>query len=67
MISKMAVDHPKSWSQYLGHVLWALREVPNEVTGVDLPPWLMVFGHLPRRPLAVLKENWTGLRDMPLS
>jgi len=65
MISKMAADNPKLWSQYPGHVLWALREVPNEVTGV--PPWLMVFGHLPRGPLAVLKENWTGLRDMPLS
>jgi len=27
MISKVAADHPKSWSQYLGHVLWALREL----------------------------------------
>jgi len=65
MISKVAADHPKSWSQYLGHMVWALREIPNEVTGV--PPWLMVFGHLPRGPLAVLKENWTGLHDIPLS
>ena len=31
------------------------------------PPWHMVFGRLPRGPLAVLKENWTGLRDLPLS
>jgi len=37
----------------------------KQVTGV--PPWLMVFRRLPRGPLAVLKENWTGLRDMPLS
>ena len=62
---KVAVDHPKSWFRYLGHALWALREIPNQVTGV--PPWLMVFGRLPRGPLAVLKENWTGLRDLPLS
>jgi len=59
------VDHPKSWTKYLGYVLWALREVPNETTGV--PPWLMVYGRIPRRPLAVLKENWTGFHDMPLS
>jgi len=65
MISKVAVDHPRSWTTYLGYVLWALREVPNEATGV--PPWLMVYGRIPRGPLAVLEENWTGFHDMPLS
>ena len=65
MISKVAADHPKSWTTYLGYVLWSLREVPNETTGV--PPWTMVYGKLPRGPLAVLKENWCGLRDAPLS
>ena len=65
MISKVAIDHPRSWTKHLGHILWALREVPNETTGV--PAWLMVFGRLPRGPLSVLKENWTGLRDLPLS
>jgi len=45
--------------------LWALRESPNETTGV--PPWVMVYGRLPRRPLAVLKENWCGQREAPLS
>lgn len=65
MISKVAVDHPKSWTKYLGYDLWAYRESPHEVTGV--PPWLMVFGRIPRGPLTVLKENWTGFRDLPLS
>jgi len=65
MISKVAVDYPKSWTKYLGYVLWALREVPNKTTGV--PPWLMVYGRIPRGSLALLKENWTGVRDMPLS
>jgi len=65
MMSKAAVDNPKSWTKYLGYVLLALREVPNETTGV--PAWLMVYGRIPRGPLAVLKENWTGVRDMPLS
>jgi len=40
MISKVAADHPKSSTTYLGYVLWALREVPNETTGV--PPWMIV-------------------------
>ena len=28
---------------------------------------MMVYGRSPRGPLAVLKENWCGLRDAPLS
>ena len=55
MISKVAMDHPKSWSKYLDYVLWALRECPHETTG--LPPWVLVYGRLPRGPLAILKEN----------
>jgi len=27
----------------------------------------MVYGRIPRGPLTLLKENWTGVRDMPLS
>jgi len=65
MISNVAVDHPRSWTKYLGYVLWALPEVPNETTWV--PPWLMVNARIPQGHLAVLKENWTGFRDMPQS
>jgi transposase InsO family protein len=65
MISKLAADHPKQWHKYLGFVLWALREVPNETTGT--PPWILAFGHLPRRPLSTLKETWIGERELPLS
>ena len=54
MISKVAADYPRSWTTYLGYVLWALREVPNETTGV--PPWTMVYGRLPHGPLAVLRR-----------
>ena len=55
MISKVAIDHPRSWAKYLGYVLWALRECPHETTG--LPPWVMVYGKLPRGPLVVLKDK----------
>ena len=63
-LAKMAADHPKSWHKYLGFVMWALREIPNETTGVA--PWLLAFGQLPRGPLAVLKETWCGEREFPL-
>ncbi len=65
MISKVAADNPKSWHKYLGYIMWALREVPNETTGV--PPWLLTYGHLPRGPLAVLKETWCEERELPLN
>ena len=65
MIHKVAYDHPKRWHQYLDFILWALREAPNETTGV--PPWVLAFGHLPRGPLAVLKEAWCGEVDLPFN
>jgi len=34
IVSKMAMDHPKQWHTYLHMVIWCLREVPNETTGV---------------------------------
>ena len=63
LIAKVAVEHPKSWHKLLGFVLWALREIPNETTHV--PPALLVFGRIPRGPLAVLKETWCGEREFP--
>jgi len=33
MVSKVAIEHPKSWHQHLGYILWALRECPHETTG----------------------------------
>jgi len=64
MINKVAQDHPKLWHKYLAYILWALRECPSELTGV--PPWVLVFEHLPRGLLSVLKETWSGDVDLPL-
>jgi len=64
-ISKVAIDHPKQRYIHLPCILWALRKSVNETTGV--PPFLLAFGRLPRGPLAVLKDTWTGKEDVPLS
>ena len=50
---------------HLGFILFSLCEIPNETTGV--PPQVLAFGHLPRGPLAVLKETWGGEIDLPLN
>jgi len=42
--------------------VWALRKVPNATTGVS--PYLLVYGRVPRGPLAILKETWYGEREV---
>jgi len=37
----------------------------NETTGVS--PFQAVFGIIPKRPLAILKEYWSGETDLPLN
>ena len=63
LTAKVAAEHSKSWHKHLPFIMWALREVPSELTGV--PPWVLAMGTFPRGPLAVLRETWTGERDMP--
>ena len=65
LVAKVAAEHPKKWTAYLPFIMWALREAPNETTGV--PPYLIVYNRLPRGPLAILKESWLGNRDLPVS
>ena len=55
LIGKLAVEHPRDWHNVLPMVMWCLREVENETTGVA--PWTLVMGHLPRGPLTILKES----------
>jgi len=62
-LSKVAMEHPKSWHKQLWYVLWALREVSNESTCV--PPWVLAFGFLPRGPLTILQESWCDEQHLP--
>ena len=36
--------------------------MPNATTGIS--PYMLVYGRVPRGPLAVLKKSWTGQRDV---
>ena len=65
MISKVAADQSKSWHKHLEFILWALREGSNSTLGV--PPFLLVYGRLPRVPLAILKDTMTGKTELPLN
>ena len=63
LIAKSADENPKSWHKHLPFIMWALRECPSSLTG--LPPWLLAMGTMPRGPLTVLRECWTGEIDYP--
>jgi len=62
MISKVAADQPKMWHKHLGFVLWSIRVTPHSTTGIL--PSMLVWGRLPRGPLAVLKvkDGKDGIR-----
>ena len=63
MLSHVVQEHKRQWHQFVPFIVWALREVPNATTGVS--PYMLVYGRVPRGPLAVLKETWTGERGLP--
>src|SRR6218665_3168636 len=63
MIHHVIIDNPRQWHKIIPFTVWAIREVPNATTGVT--PYMLVYGRLPRGPLAVLKERWTGDINLP--
>lgn len=55
--------NPRSWHEKLPYVLFAIREIPNETTG--LSAFQLTFGRLLRGPLAVLSDNWSSSKVDP--
>ncbi|GBN98551.1 hypothetical protein AVEN_207085-1 [Araneus ventricosus] len=64
MLSKNIQDHGNDWDIHLPYLLFAYREVPHSTTG--LSPYQLVYGRLPRGPLALMRDVWTGKRNIPL-
>ena len=63
MIFKLAEAHPKEWFKLLPFVLWSFRERPSSTTHISL--FTLVYGTLPRGPLAILRDSWSGERELP--
>jgi len=49
---------PTEWDMKLPNMLWALRHMENETTGVT--PYEVVYGKKGRGPLEVLRDTWSG-------
>ncbi|GBN00767.1 Pro-Pol polyprotein [Araneus ventricosus] len=65
MLSKNIQDHGNDWDIHLPYLLFAYREVPHSTTGIS--PYQMVYGRLPRGPLALMRNFWTAKRNIPLA
>ena len=61
MLHHAMQDYGRQWHRVVPCLLWALREVPNQTTAVS--PHFLSFGRVPRGPLSILKEMWTGMRE----
>jgi hypothetical protein len=64
IISKLIADMPSTWHKVLPFALWSIRMSVNETLGIS--PYQAVFGQLPRGPLQLLCDHWTGEKPLPL-
>jgi len=65
MLHHVMQQHGRQWHKVVPLMLWALREVPNAITGTS--PYMLVYGRNPRGPLTILKESWTWENDTSAS
>lgn len=63
MLKKMCDEKPKDWDRYIGPLLFAYRETPQESTG--FAPFELLFGRTVRGPMQILKELWTKEIEHP--
>ncbi|GFW47333.1 hypothetical protein TNCV_335051 [Trichonephila clavipes] len=63
MLNKNNQENGNNWDSHLPYLMFAYREVPHSTTGVS--PYQLVYGRLPNGPLKLLKEVWTGGKEIP--
>ena len=54
MLTKMCTERPKDWDKYIGPLLFAYREVPQESLG--FPPFELIYGWPVSGPMQVLRK-----------
>src|SRR5215469_201297 len=57
MLKRLCHEQPKRWHRFLGPLLFAYREVPQESTGFS--PFELIYGRSIKGPLQIVKELWT--------
>jgi len=55
---KVAAERPKYWHRYLGPLMFAVCDTPQDSTGFT--PFELLYGYIVRTPVTLLKRIWTG-------
>ena len=63
MLKRLCQDQPKQWHRLINPVLFAYREVPQELTGFS--PFQLLYGRSVTGPGTILKELWTKEVNIP--
>ncbi|KAL7631477.1 UNVERIFIED_CONTAM: hypothetical protein RMT77_018226 [Armadillidium vulgare] len=63
MLKRLCREQPNKWHKFLGPLLFAYREAPQESTG--FAPFELLYGRTIRGPLQIMKELWTGETHEP--
>jgi len=63
LLTKVSAEKPKDWHRYLGPLMFAVRDTPQDSIGFT--PFELLYGHKVRTPMALLKRIWTDEDEDP--
>jgi len=63
LLKKVAAEKPANWHRYLGSLMFAVRDTPQDSTGFT--PFELIYGHKVRTPMTLLKRIWTSEGEDP--
>ena len=63
MLKRLCQDQPKQWHRLINPVLFAYKEVPQELTGFS--PFQLLYGCSVRGLGTILKDLWTKEVNIP--
>ena len=62
-LKRLCSEQPRQWHRYINPLLFAYREVAQELTGFS--PFELLYGRAVRGPMFILKELWTKEVEAP--
>ena len=57
LLKKITSEKPRDWHRYLGPLMFAMRDTPQDSTGFT--PFELIYGRSVRTPMTLLRKLWT--------